>query len=436
MKKLGTKILKNDKHIRFADVYFLFNKAFHSNLPDFNENIGDYNVQLLEIDKNEKFNKLFEYTLLYDVPISTNNEVLPESAKDIFGDNNEFELSENGERDTKQESVLLGDYSSYIKDETYNLRKLDNLGNEFENFNRCTLAQSDPLGWDGSEVVETFKGYLEINNSYGVLVDSEYSNTNRNPLVFITKGFINKYKLRNGDQIICTCKQYLGNKVLKDIISINGVAYNDWKSFRNNFNDLAVVKSSELECNGEFVDKVVREFKLMKGDTTFMYVNLDSSVEEVLKLLIKDISATFDTIIYINPNYISHSGKCPDCDNLVKFCTKFNETFTTQANISLLAVHYAKRLVEQGKKVGIIVDDINTIAVLDKDSNGEMPISKNILSCAQNTEAGSINVFAIIPVRPEIISNLKMQDVFRSLETVGWVVRHNSIDVSSSFRTR
>ena len=427
MKKAKNKILKNKKKVCLSDTRFLVNEKFYAYLPKFDYNIELCNSSLIESD-GMVFNNLFEYTTLYDGSNLEKNEFLVKSVKDVFGDVAEFEADENVER---QDNEITSEYCDFI-----DLKDSQSYREWNESFDKCTLAQSDPLGFEGSEVVETFKGYLEISSAYGIIVNSEYNSKSKIPLVFVTQWHINKYKLRNGDQIMCTCKNHSGNRILKDVLVVNGIPYNQWNGFRKDFKDLGKAPRQEIECCGDFVEDAIKELKMMKGDTTFVYISQDSDVDEVVKALAKCASTSFDNVLYINPNYINHSQRCPQYDNLERFCTGFNESFATQSNISLLGVNHAKRLVELNKRVAIIIDDINTISVLDKDSDGEMPISKNILSCAQNTTAGSINMFVLIPVRPDIISNLKMQDVFRSLETVGWVIKRNSIDLSSSFRTR
>jgi len=87
-----------------------------------------------------------------------------------------------------------------------------------------------------------------------------------------------------------------------------------------------------------------------------------------------------------------------------------------------------------GKNIAVIIDDIDTIASLDKDNIDEMPVCKTVLTCTKASNEGDGTSFTLIQLRTEIVNTFKVHNIFKSIETLGIVIDDNEIDLYNSYR--
>lgn len=301
-------------------------------------------------------------------------------------------------------------------------------------FDKCVLAEGNSLDDGVSNVVITFKGYLEVSKKEFSVIRRCNLDGSKITEVFIPAEFISKYKLRNGDEIICTCKECDGRMLLGSLLSINQIPYYDWNCDRPLFNDLLCSKKiKKIQCNGEYIEPIVSKFGLYKGDNTLVYINKNTPKTQMLNKFICELSEAYDKVIYINPCYKSNV-ELPDNQNIVKFCSHFNEKVNTQITIALLGANYARRLIELGNDVAIVIDDIDAIVSLDYQNVEELPLCKTILNSAKSTTKGSVSIYTLISLRSNSIDSFVPYAIFKSVETLGIVIDNNEVDLYNCYR--
>ena len=299
-------------------------------------------------------------------------------------------------------------------------------------FGNCILAEENPLSGKHTQVVSTFKGYLEV-------TQSEFSIIRRCDctadllVVYISQEDVSKYQLRNGDEIVCTYKTIDGLNILDSIFTINQESRYYWNVDRPWFNELNHSRAKSLKGVGDYTKSIVSKFKLLEGDSVFLYLNKTTQKNHILLKFVEELSAMFDKVVYINPQY-KLSTTLGDEYKVVTFCTQSNESFNTKVTITLLGANYVKRLVEMGKRVAVLIDDIESILALDKNYDTEMPISKTILNSIKVSNRGSGTNFTIISLRNNNLNSYNINDIFRSSETLGIVIENNEIDLFNSYR--
>ena len=111
-----------------------------------------------------------------------------------------------------------------------------------------------------------------------------------------------------------------------------------------------------------------------------------------------------------------------------------NERIQNQITIAALGANYARRLIELGKNVAIIIDNLDAIVGLDNMHNGELPLCKTLLSSAIATKDGAITLFTLISLRTDSVGSYTLHELFKSAETLGVVVDNNEIDLYNSYR--
>ena len=303
-------------------------------------------------------------------------------------------------------------------------------------FGYCVLAEECIYGSEQTQIVKTFKGYLDI------VKDSEYSiirrcNCLKNDIskVYIPQYYIKKYQLRNGDELLCTCKKVDEIMVLDSLFTINQEARYNFDCNRPWFKDLSIsINSKKLRGNGEYTKNICNKFKMFEGDSIFVYLTRKSQKVQLLPSLVKEINTMFDTLIYINTEYSLPINMLDDC-NILQFCTLSSANASEKQSTILLGAHHARRLVELGKKVAIIVDDIDSIIELDKVYNGEMPISKTLFNSIKSCENnGSNTIFILVPLRNSTIKTFKLDGFYKTRETLGVVIDNNELDLFKSYR--
>ncbi len=301
------------------------------------------------------------------------------------------------------------------------------------NFTHCVLAEENPLGGKDTQVVLTFKGYLEVTKTeFSILRrcnnDSEFS------YVFVPQIFVNKYKLRNGDEILGACKEVDGKIVLNSIFSINQQSRYKWEVEREWFNNLTFSKTSkQVKASGELSKTISNKFKLFVSDNVFLYFNKTSQTKPFVSKFIEELNTMFDRVIYINPQY-QPIEELNDMYSIAKFCAQPNDLEEERAIITLLGVNYAKRLIELGKRVAVVIDNIDAIMALDKNNMQEMPICTTLLNCIRATTIGSCAGFIIVPLRVNTIKTIQLDTMFKAKETLGIVIENNEIDLFKSYR--
>ena len=182
-----------------------------------------------------------------------------------------------------------------------------------------------------------------------------------------------------------------------------------------------------------YLGVVAKKYKLYAGDSAFIYINKNTSKTQFANSLIAELAKSFDKVIYINPQ-ARPANNIDDGYNVVKFCVSASENQRTQRVISLLGANYAKRMIELGQSVALLVDDIDNIMALDVEFGGEKPTCKTILGTAISTENASATSFVLVPLRADDINTTSAHNIFRCFETLGIVIDNGEVDLYNSYR--
>ena len=121
-----------------------------------------------------------------------------------------------------------------------------------------------------------------------------------------------------------------------------------------------------------------------------------------------------------------------NCYKIIKFCTPINTKTKHKQNIILLGANFAKRLVELGNKVAVIVDD--AAMLMEIETEIELPISKTVYSCSINSQYGYANSFTVISLKNKTANDINLNSVLKNAETIGVVFDCNEIDTFNSYR--
>ncbi len=330
------------------------------------------------------------------------------------------------------------DYSQYLKGHSKPIDSEYTSVSYFDNSNdyfvrNCVLAEENPLNGNGSKVVFTFTGYLEVTKADFSIIRSCDCDKRKIEGVYIPNEYIYKYQLRHGDEIVCTCKNDNGKMLLDSLFSINQVSRRRWEPSRPWFNNLATVEERSIAGADEYMKAIVNKFGLYMGDNVFIYLTKTTQKQSVLIKFIKELNMSFDKIIYINPNYKSNSLQV-DGYNVTKFTTLLDDSFNAKVTNVLLATQYAKRLIEMGKKVAILIDDIEAIANLNKEYSSDEAIIKTVFGTVKVCELGACTSFSLVSLRTGDITSIIIPPICKSIETLGIIVDNNEIDLFNSYR--
>lgn len=297
-------------------------------------------------------------------------------------------------------------------------------------FANCVLAETDISGMEYSKVIKTFKGYLQIRLGEFSFIRNCECNSDIS-IVYVPQQYIHQYQLRNGDELVCTCKEDKGYMVLSSLFSINKISCANWNPNRPWFNSLKFSDAQNIKSSGQFMQSIITKFDLYKGDNMFLYLSKTCQKQKTLPKLIGELEDMFDYIVYLNPKY-SSVPYIDKCYKIAKFCTPINAELKHQQNIILLGANYAKRLVELGNKVAVIVDDAESIMELETEI--DLPICKTVYSCSINGKDAYSNSFSVISLKNRLIKDIKFNKILKSAETIGIMFDNNEIDTFNSYR--
>lgn len=331
-------------------------------------------------------------------------------------------------------SKITGDKSTYLGTNTLTTSIIaDGFSQEYDqSFAECMLAQFDPLGGPKTQIVRTFKGYLEVARPWGILHRSNCHSKNVER-VYIADYYIDKYLLRNGDEISCMYVEKQGKYIVESLLTINDECYCNWDKNRVWFNDIkSVSKPIVLKADKDNAcTKVVNGLEMCRGDFVSVYLKDASRGGGWIEKFIAGANSTFDKVVVINPK-VKSNYQLVEGLNIVNFCAEFTDSRYKQTLTCLLGANYVKRLVELGKNVLVVVDDVNSVYALDECYNGEKPITKTLLSCVKSYKKGGSIMFGIVPFSKE--EGDREYSLFKSLETVGLVIDKAEADIYSSYR--
>ena len=264
-------------------------------------------------------------------------------------------------RPTKSQ-IDLSQY--YLKEKPMDL-SYSALGND--GLNILTLSDSKPRNKEFS-----VEGVLEILGNYGFLRVNNYENSEDD--AYISMANIKKYNLRRGDKVLATVKfdfeKALGSPAVQTVEKINDLDPEQFAK-RQAFDDLVPIYPNEritLE-NKNSNDKSLRMIDLFcpigKGQRGLIVAPPKTGKTTLIKNIAKAIEQNHPEVILIVLLIDERPEEVTDIKKSVKgevvFST-FDESATHHVKASELVINTAKRLVEIGKDVVVLMDSITRLA--------------------------------------------------------------------------
>ncbi len=255
------------------------------------------------------------------------------------------------------------------------------------------------------------EGVLELHvDGYGFLRTGNYEASKRD--IFVSNANIKKYRLRRGDKVCCRAKVVREGEsaALQTVISVNGVPTEN-SSNRTEFDDLTPCYPDtrlRLETEGQDNDLAIRCIDLFapigKGQRGLIVAPPKTGKTTLLKKIAQAIERNHKDVelmillIDERPEEVTDIKRSVSAE--VIFST-FDEGPEHHVRAAELAINRAKRLVEVGKDVVILMDSITRLARAYNnivESSGKtlsggldpaaMPAPKRFFGAARNIENG------------------------------------------------
>ncbi len=215
-------------------------------------------------------------------------------------------------------------------------------------------------------------GVLELHkDGFGFLRAKNYENSFDD--VYVSASNIHKYKLRKGDKIKALAKppKDFGAPALKEVLEINGIESSQCLE-RANFDDLIPDypdKRFKLETTGKENELAIRCIDLFaplgKGQRGLIVAPPKTGKTTLLKMIAQSIENNYKDVNLIVLLIDERPEEVTDIKRSVKgevvFST-FDESAEHHIRAAELVISRAKRLVEVGKDVVVLLDSITRLA--------------------------------------------------------------------------
>lgn len=260
--------------------------------------------------------------------------------------------------------------------------------------------------------VENKCGFLTITEEgYGLIRDPKHFN-DINYCIYISKAQILTHNLKEGDYICAVCKVLSHDKpsIFVEATSINSQS-SKIKS-RVNFEDMPVeYPVNKFEFDVSKLDSSLHNaLPNLLGDCVLVLNNKTNKID--ISTLIKQANENTN-YAFVNISLEVLKGKeifLTQLSNVESFYTLLDNTPSQHCGVVYLALQRAKRLVETGKDVVLIVDSLDKIIKNQnlKDGNNLLDLTTNsfdlpktILGSARKIVGqGSLSVIALINYKP------------------------------------
>ena len=156
----------------------------------------------------------------------------------------------------------------------------------------------------------------------------------------------------------------------------------------------------------QFNNESLNSEHLMFGESVYLYgENNNLNTKKLIEML---NSCNADVKIYLNIS-VAEKNKC--LIDMLKGVEVLTSNITEDSDyalkVAVMAMERAKRMAEIGKKVILAVDDVLSLVGSE---NGDMHVSKQIMSLTKNTSNGSVSVFAIMSENKNVCVFEKLAD--------------------------
>lgn len=297
---------------------------------------------------------------------------------------------------------------------------------------------------EGSFIVE---GCLELHvKGYGFLRCPEFGD------VFVSQANVNRFNLRRGDKVRAIAKfvQEESSAALQNVVSVNGIEFSQMKK-RKNFDELIPyypTRRIKLELDGEHNELAIRCVDMFApvgfGQRGLIVAPPKTGKTTILKMIAKSVEENYPDAELILLLIDERPEEVTDMKRSVRsevvFST-FDESAEHHVRTAELVINRAKRMVESGKDVIILMDSITRLAraynsVVESSgkilSGGLDPVAlqgpKRFFGAARNIEeGGSLTILSTALVD----TGSRMDDVvFEEFKGTGNMEIHLSRELS------
>ena len=262
-----------------------------------------------------------------------------------------------------------------------------NVFNSNQSLTKLTLSQ--PSQEFSNEDVTTVAGWLEpVNNNAAILwVNKNLKNEN----FFIPKEVLNGLEVRSGDRVVAEVQIDENQQFIKKIFSINDCPINQFTNSRENYSSIehCFVNKSLTFNKDEY-----NNLQLKVGGNIYVYgANNNDNTMTVVDML---NSCKIDNKIYLNISLAEkNKALLNNITNSETFVANIDDDIDTVRRLIALVIERAKRILEIGESVLVVVDDFLSISSVDRDN---LNYVKKLASITKATEnKGAITLLAIMP---------------------------------------
>jgi len=251
------------------------------------------------------------------------------------------------------------------------------------------VALKQPTTSEEDEDILTIAGWVELlnNNSAILWINKNLKNDN----YFISKEIIDNINIKTGDRIVAEITNDENSKLVKRIFSINDCPIAKMELTRCDY--FSVEHNLPSRTIG-FENQEINSLNLKIGENIYFYGSDNNQNTTAISSILN--KCKIENKIYVN---ISLAEKNKIFLSNLKNCEMFVANITDEVDIVRrvlsLAIERAKRIMENGEDVLLVVDDMMSIAGVDKDN---LNLLKKFASVAKDgKDKGSITLFAIMP---------------------------------------
>ena len=264
----------------------------------------------------------------------------------------------------------------------------DYLGVMSENniFSSKLQLNQNPVEYECCDV-KTVVGTLEIAQSNTAILLVNQKGLNYKYLV--PKEVMVQFNLKTGDRLVVEVEPDENRKIVRGIFNINGCPLASFSNERVEYS--SVEHSNKLEQIS--FSEAVQNLEINKGENVYVYGSNNKENTNVALQVLK--AASVQNKIYLNISITEKTrASLPYC-KAEMFVADINEEMVDIQRVVMLAIERAKRILECGEDVLIVVDDMLSVLAAEKE---KINLLRNLASISkQTTNHGSITLFAIMP---------------------------------------
>lgn len=250
-----------------------------------------------------------------------------------------------------------------------------------------TLNQTQ-VEYENGDIL-TVAGWLELVNNNAALLWTNKNYKNEN--YFVPSELLSGLKVKMGDRVVAEVSFDESVRIVKKIFSVNACPVLQLPDERIDYEKIShKMPTRKLE----FENKEFDELNLKLGENIYLYgTNNNHNTIEVIKML---NSCKVENKLYVNVS-VAEKNKIflSEIKDSEMFVSNITDEIDSIKRIVLLAIERAKRILEEGEDVVIVVDDVASIAGIDKDG---VTLVKSLVSITKDgNPKGSITLLAVMP---------------------------------------